>query len=241
MRTLALAVNLNQWSIMVERSEVTCRCRFSRPLPPLPELGPEARRVRAGWDAVTAWLAELLLVAIVTSGCTGWVPAGHFPPEPSGGGGAAASAAAASHAPGPRVLLPFGRGRRADYHWPASVAAAFFTAWASVDTLRVRPDRSVARCAGLVAPGLKRQLATRQAAPAGWRAMKAERLVSVIHVQAVTLASGAPAPRPGRVYLSVYARRITTTTAGRTVTSDGITLLLVRHHGRWLVARLLFY
>jgi hypothetical protein len=191
-----------------------------------------------GRDAVTAWLAELLLIAIGTSGCTGWLPAVHFPPEPSG---STASAAVASHGPGPRALLPFGRGRRPDYNWPASVAAAFFTAWASVDTLHGGPDRSLARCADLVTPGLKRRLATRQAAPAGWRAMKAERLVSVVHVRAVTVADGAPAPRPGGVYLSVYARRITTTTAGRTVASDGITLRLVRHHGRWLVAQLLFY
>jgi hypothetical protein len=123
-------------------------------------------------------------------------------------------AAAASHAPEHRVLLPFGRGRRPDYNWPASVAAAFFTAWASVNTLRGGPDRSLAGSAGLVFPGLKRQLAARQTAPAGWRAMRAERLVSVVHVQAVTLADGAPAPRPGRVYLSVHARRITTTTTG---------------------------
>ena len=240
MHTLALAVNLNQRLIMVVRSEVTCRCRLSRPLPPLPELDPEPRRVRAGRDAVTAWLAELLLIAIATSGCTGWFPAVHFPPEPSAGG-STASAAAASHAPRPHVLLPFGQSRRPDFNRPGSVAAAFFTAWASVDTLRGGPDRSLARCADLVTPGLKRQLATRQEAPAGWRAMKAERLVSVVHVQAVTVADGAPAPRPGRVYLSVYARRITTTTAGRTVTSDGITLLLIRHHGRWLVAHLFFY
>lgn len=240
MRTLTLAVNLNQRPIMAERSQVTCRCRLSRPLPPLPELGPEARRVRVGRDTVTAWLAELLLIAIATSGCTGWLPAVHFPREPSGGG-SAGSAAAASHAPGPRVLLPFGRHRRPDYNRPASVAAAFFTAWGSVDTLCGGPDRSLARSTDLVTPGLRRQLATRQAAPAGWRTMRAERLVSVIHVQAVTLASGAPAPRPGRMYLSVYARRITTTTAGRTLTSDGITLLLIRYHGRWLVARLFFY
>jgi len=120
------------------------------------------------------------------------------------------------------------------------VAAAFFTAWASVDTLRGGPDMSLARCADLSTPDLRRQLDARQAAPAGWT-MRAERLVSVVRVQAVVLADGAPTPRPGRVYLSVYARRITTTTAGRTVTSDGITLLLVRHHGRWLVAQLRFY
>ncbi len=71
--------------------------------------------------------------------------------------------------------------------------------------------------------------------------MRAERLVSEVHVQEVAVADGAPAPRPGRVYLSVYARRITTTTAGRTATSDGITLLLIHHHERWLVAQLLFY
>ena len=232
------SVNLNQRLIMVVRSEVTCRCRFSRPLPPLPELGPDARQVRAGRDAVNAWLAELLLVAIATSGCTSWLPAVHFPPEPSG---STASATAASHAPRRHVLLPFGPSRRPDFNRPASVAATFFTAWASVDTLRGAPNRSLARCADLVTPDLKRQLATRQAAPAGWRAMQAERLVSVVHVQAVIVADGPPAPRPGRVYLSVYARRITTTTVGRTVTSDGITLLLIRHHERWLVARLFFY
>ena len=240
MRTLALAVNLNQRLTMMERSQVTCHCRLSRPLPPLPEVGREPRRVRTERDAITAWLAELLLTALAISGCTGWRPAVHFPPEPSGGG-LGASAAAASHAPGARVLLPFGRSRHPDYSRPASVAAAFFTAWASVDTLRGGPDRSLARCADLVTPGLKRQLDARQAVPAGWRAMRAERLVSVVRVQAVAVAEGAPAPRSGRVYLSVYARRITTTTAGRTVTSDGITLLLTPRHGRWLVARLFFY
>jgi hypothetical protein len=196
--------------------------------------------VRSGRDAVTAWLAELLLIAMGISGCTGWCPAVHFPPEPSGGG-SAASARAGSRAPEPRVLLPIGGSRRPDFNRPASVAAAFFTDWASVDTLRGGPDRSLARCAVLATPGLNRQLGARPIAPAGWRAMRAERLVSVVRVQAVTVTEGAPAPQPGRVYLSVYARRITTTTAGRTVTSDGITLLLVRHHGRWLVAHLLFY
>ena len=71
--------------------------------------------------------------------------------------------------------------------------------------------------------------------------MRAEHLVSVIHVRAVTHPAGAPPPEPGQVYLRVYAQRVTTTSAGRTRTSDGITLQLIRHHGRWLVARLLFY
>ena len=137
----------------------------------------------------------------------------------------------------PRTAI---RLRRPDFARPASVAAAFFTAWASIDT-RDSPDAGLRRCAHLITPALKRQLAAGQTAPAGWQAMRAEHLVSVVHVQAVTHPAGAPPPRPGRVYLRVYAQRMTTTSAGRTVTSDGITLLLVRHHGRWLVARLLFY
>ncbi|MFI5068100.1 MAG: hypothetical protein ACHP9Z_29535, partial [Streptosporangiales bacterium] len=64
----------------------------------------------------------------------------------------------------------------------------------------------------------------------------------VVHVQAISHPAGAPPPRPRRIYLRVYAQQVTTTSAGRTVTSDGITVLLVRRrHGRWLVARLLFY
>ena len=124
---------------------------------------------------------------------------------------------------------------------PASVAAAFFTAWASVDSIRGSPKTDLARCAHLVTPALERQLAASLMAPAGWDAMRAEHLVSVIHVRAVTHPAGAPPPEPGQVYLRVYAQRVTTTSAGRTRTSDGVTLQLIRHHGRWLVARLLFY
>ena len=129
---------------------------------------------------------------------------------------------------------------RPDFARPASVAAAFFTAWASVDT-RDSPDASLRRCANLVTPALEHELTTGQTAPAGWQAMRAEHLVSMVHVQAITHPAGAPPPRPRRIYLRVYAQRMTTTSTGRTVTSDGITVLLVRHHGRWLVARLLFY
>jgi hypothetical protein len=42
-------------------------------------------------------------------------------------------------------------------------------------------------------------------------------------------------------YLRVYATRVTTSAAGRTASSDGITLQLTRSGGRWLVSRLLFY
>ena len=53
-----------------------------------------------------------------------------------------------------------------------------------------------------------------------------------------------PAPRhPPRsaVYLRVYATRVTTTSAGRQVASDGITVELTRSGGRWLVSAVLFY
>jgi hypothetical protein len=42
-------------------------------------------------------------------------------------------------------------------------------------------------------------------------------------------------------YLRVYAARVTTSTAGRTAGSDGITLQLTHSGRRWLVSRLLFY
>ena len=43
------------------------------------------------------------------------------------------------------------------------------------------------------------------------------------------------------VYLRVYATRVTTSTTGRTVSSDGITLRLARSGSRWLISAVLFY
>jgi hypothetical protein len=182
-----------------------------------------------------AWLLALLVAPLTVVDCAGQLPVARTPP--------AAGREASSAAPRASVLdssLPTIRLRRPDFARPASVAAAFFTAWASVDT-RDNPDTGLDRCAYLATPALKRQLAVGQTAPAAWRAMRAEHIVSVVHVLAVTHPAGAPPPLPGLVYLRVYAQRVTTTSAGRTVTSDGITVQLVRRHGRWLVARLLFY
>ncbi|MDQ2875228.1 MAG: hypothetical protein M3Y33_10700, partial [Actinomycetota bacterium] len=65
--------------------------------------------------------------------------------------------------------------------------------------------------------------------------------VSLVHVDAVIRPDGAPAPTSSVAYLRVYATRVTTSTAGRTTSSDGITVQLTRSRGRWLVSRLLFY
>jgi hypothetical protein len=43
------------------------------------------------------------------------------------------------------------------------------------------------------------------------------------------------------VYLRVYATRMTTTSAGRQVASDGITVELTRSGDRWLVSAVLWY
>jgi hypothetical protein len=130
---------------------------------------------------------------------------------------------------------------RPDYGRASSVAASFFTAWASVDAIHDGPGAYLARCADLVTPALERQIEPGQPAPAGWQAMRAEHMVSLVHVRAVIRPSGAPAPSATVTYLRVYAQQVTTSTAGRTVTSDGITLELTRHGRRWLVSRLLWY
>ena len=67
------------------------------------------------------------------------------------------------------------------------------------------------------------------------------RLVGLVRVQAVTHPAGAPAPAPGVEDLRVYATRLTTTSAGRQVASDGVTVELTRPGGRWLVSAVLFY
>ena len=130
---------------------------------------------------------------------------------------------------------------RPDYSSPASVAAAFYVAWASTDAVHDQPGTYLALCAPLVTAALERQLAASQPAPAAWQAMRRARLVSLVRVQAVTHPDGAPAPTPSVVYLRVYATRVTTTSAGRQVASDGITVQLTRSGGRWLVSAVLFY
>ena len=176
-----------------------------------------------------ARLAAMLAAGLVT-GCA----AGTAPPRP----------AAAGERPVPGIAVPAGslvRVVRPDYARPASVAAAFYVAWASTDAVHDQPGTYLARCAPLVTAALERQLAASQPAPAAWQAMRRARLVSLVRVQAVTHPAGAPAPTSSVVYLRVYATRVTTTSAGRQVASDGVTVELTRSGGRWLVSAVLFY
>jgi len=146
--------------------------------------------------------------------------------------------------PGQARLLPAGslvRVPRPDYADPGSVAAAFYIAWASVDSVHDAPLSFAARCAPLATPSLARQLAASQLPDAGWQQMRREHLVSLVRVRAVTHPDGAPAPTGQMAYLRVYGIRVTVTTAGRDTSSDGTTLQLTRTGGRWLVSAVLFW
>jgi hypothetical protein len=152
--------------------------------------------------------------------------------------------AVAGERPAPGFAVPAGslvRVPRPDYARPASVAAAFYIAWASTDAVHDQPGTYLALCAPLVTAALERQLAASQPAPAAWQAMRRARLVSLVRVQAITHSDGAPVPTPAVVYLRVYATRVTTTSAGRQTASDGVTVELTRSGGRWLVSAVLFY
>ncbi len=176
-----------------------------------------------------AWLAAVLAAGLVT-GCA----VGAVPPHP----------AATAGRPAPGIAVPPGslvRVPRPDYARPASVAAAFYVAWASTDAVHDQPGTYLARCAPLVTAALERQLAASQPAPAAWQAMRRARLVSLVRVRSVTHPAGAPAPAPDVVYLRIYATRMTTTSAGRQAASDGITVQLTRSGGQWLVSAVLFY
>ena len=171
-----------------------------------------------------------VLAALLVTGCA----AGAASPRP----------AAAGERPAPGTAVPAGslvRVPHPDYARPASVAAAFYIAWGSADAVHDQPGTYLALCAPLVTAALERQLAASQPAPAAWQAMHRARLVSLVRVRAVTHPAGAPAPTPSAVYLRVYATRVTTTSAGRQVASDGITVELTRSGGRWLVSAVLFY
>ena len=171
----------------------------------------------------------VLGAAVLAAGCAGGHPAAR--PAPPRRSPAPASAPSASLV---RVPHP-------DYADAASVASAFYIAWASVDAVHDGPDAYAARSAPLAAVSLERELAATQPATAAWQEMHASRLVSLVQVRAVTRPDGAPAPTASVAYLSVYAIRVTVTTAGRTTGSDGITLRLARSGGRWLVSAVLFY
>jgi hypothetical protein len=186
-----------------------------------------------------AWPATLAFAALL-SRCARGLAAPAPVPQASPAAPAATgnrSLAAAASTPAPSLV----RVPRPDYAQPSSVAASFFTAWASVDAIHEDPGAYLARCADLVTPALELQLESGQLAPAGWQAMRAEHMVSLVHVRAVIRPSGAPAASATVTYLRVYAQQVTTSTAGRTVTSDGITLELTRHGRRWLVSRLLWF
>jgi len=121
------------------------------------------------------------------------------------------------------------------------VAAAFYVAWAGTDAIHDGPEAYVARCAPLVTASLEQHLVASQPASAAWQVMHRDRMVSLVRVRAITRPAGAPAPTSSVAYLRVYATRVTTSMAGRTASSDGISLQLTRSRGRWLVSRLLFY
>jgi hypothetical protein len=98
-----------------------------------------------------------------------------------------------------------------DYTSPVPVAAAFFTTWASIDTTHDTPDSYLSRCVPLITPALRRELATSQPSQVAWQAMRRARLVSRVQVRAITHPVGAPPPSRARVFLRVYAQRVTTT------------------------------
>jgi hypothetical protein len=185
--------------------------------------GRSQSRQRAAWCGV-------LVVAMLAAGCAG----GHPAARPATLGRPAPVPESAPSASLVRVPRP-------DYADPASVASAFYIAWASVDAVHDGPDAYAARCAPLVTASLEQELAASQPATAAWQEMRSSRLVSLVQVRAVTRPDGAPAPTASVTYLSVYATRVTVTTAGRTTGSDGITLRLTRSGGRWLVSAVLFY
>jgi hypothetical protein len=153
-------------------------------------------------------------------------------------------AAAPGRRPAPGVSAPASslvRVPRPDYASPASIAAAFYVAWADVDTVHDTPVSFAARCDPLSTPALGRQLSDSQPPTAAWQQTRAARMVSLVQVRAVTRPDGAPAPTASTAYLRVYATRVTVTASGRTTASDGVTLRLVRTGGRWLVSAVLFH
>lgn len=202
---------------MTQGNEAAGWAGRARPVP-CPAGGPSARARRAGRGLAVVTVA-------VAAGCAGAQPADRrapaLPPVPAAGSLV-------------RVPVP-------DYASAASVAAAFYVAWASVDAVHDGPGTMAARCAALATPELERQLAASQPATAVWDAMRRDRTVILVRVLAVTVPDGTRALTRSLAYLSVYAERVTTTTAGRAAAPDGVTVELTRSGGRWLAARVLFF
>lgn len=191
----------------------------------------QAKRPRSGKRVV--WPVVLAVAAALAGGCTtSPVSPRSVRPETT----KVVHAPAAGRPAQTPIRIP-----RPDYASPASVAASFFIAWASVDSVHDGPGTALMRCAGLITPALQSQLRTYEVAPAEWQTMREGRIVSIVNVQAVTHPVGAPAPTRTRVYLSIYAERVTVTTSGRTVSSAGASVELIRVGKRWLVARVLFF
>ena len=189
--------------------------------------GGDALACRTGRWARRGWA---VLCVAAAAGCTG------APPAVVAHRAGAYRPVLVAPAAGSLVRVPV-----ADYASPASVAAAFYVAWAGVDTVHDTPGAVAGRCARLATPQLEAQLAASQPASAAWAAMRRDRTVSLVRVQAVTQPDGAPAPTPSLAYLRVYADRVTTSTAGRTDRPDGVTVQMATSGGRWLVARVLFF
>jgi hypothetical protein len=194
------------------------------------QMKPPLCRTTARWGAAAVMAASGTSAAL-SSGCA---PGPNVYPAR-----VPTSAPAPAPVAGPATSLV--RIGRPDYTSPASVAAAFFTAWASIDATHDTQRAYLARCAPLVTPTLRRQLATNQPSPAEWQEMRRARLVSLVHVQAITRPAGAPPASRTRVFLRIYAERVTTTPGRHAVLSDGATVQLDRIRGRWLVARLVFW
>jgi hypothetical protein len=213
------------------------QCAVARHREPAPAAGGSRQHRRpqpGGWHLRRAGCGALT-VAVLLAGCAGGhrAPAG-TPPRQGQGPGRAVPAAA--EAAGSLVRVP-----RPDYADPASVAAAFYTAWASVDPVHDAPLSFAARCAPLATPALAAQLAASQLPAAAWQQMRREHLASLVSVDTVTRPDGAPATTGSVAYLRVYATRVTISTAGRDTSGDGTTLQLTRTGGRWLVSAVLFW
>src|ERR1700689_3890684 len=168
MRTYGCAVNFRKET----RGLTLIQCKKVSVPGKRPEAAGNAlRRRRAGRPLARpqrrlsgAWLAAVLAGGLV-SGC----PAGAASPR----------RAPAGERPTPGIAVPAGslvRVPRPDYARPASVAAAFYVAWASTDAVHDQPGTYLALCAPLVTPALERQLAASQPAPAAWQAMRRARL-----------------------------------------------------------------
>jgi hypothetical protein len=213
---------------MMIKSEALARLAADSPRIPA-RAGVRRQPGRSRGRRRVAWCG-VLIAAMHAAGCAG----GHPAARPAASGRTAPAPASAPSASLVRVSRP-------DYADPASVASAFYIAWGGVDAIHDGPDAYAARCAPLATASLERELAASQPATATWQEMRYSRLVSLVQVHAVTRPDGAPVPSASVAYLSVYATRVTVTTAGRTTGGDGITLRLTRSGRRWLVSAVLFY